>query len=128
MNPALTFDRGKAYGKRLHIAAGTAVRFEPGDCKTVTLVDIGGAKIVSGGNRLATGRVDLSRTDAIVADLVRQGFGHEPEPGALEVSVETSLSHEAYAAMFGPTTGDRVRLGDTALWIEVETDLVRRAN
>lgn len=124
-NAALTFDRGRAYGKRLHIPAGTAVRFEPGDCKTVTLVDIGGAKIISGGNRLATGKVDISRTDVIVAELVQKGFGHVPEPGAAEVSFRDSpLSHEAYAAMFGPTTGDRVRLGDTALWVEVERDLV----
>jgi len=33
-----------------------------------------------------------------------------------------TISREAYAEMFGPTTGDRVRLGDTSLWIEVEDD------
>lgn len=33
------------------------------------------------------------------------------------------MSREAYASMFGPTTGDRVRLGDTSLWVEVEKDL-----
>lgn len=120
----MTFDRGKAYGKRLHIAAGTAVRFEPGDCKTVTLVDFGGAKKLYGGNRLASGQVDLSRTDAIVADLVQKGYGYEPEPSTYEISVDTPLSHETYAAMFGPTMGDKVRLGDTALWVEVEKDLV----
>ena len=54
-NPALDFDRGKAYGKRLDIPAGTAVRFEPGENRTVDLVSIGGAQIVTGGNSLATG-------------------------------------------------------------------------
>ncbi|GJE96565.1 urease [Phanerochaete sordida] len=122
-NAALAFDRGKAYGKRLDIAAGTAIRFEPGDTKTVCLVNIGGGKIITGGNRLATGVVDLSRTDAIVADLVRKGFGHVPEPGVTELSVDNTISREAYVAMFGPTVGDRVRLGDTALWIQVERDL-----
>ena len=55
---------------------------------------------------------------------MRKGFGHVPEPGALEVSADTTISREAYVAMFGPTVGDRVRLGDTALWIQVERDLV----
>lgn len=54
-NLALDFDRGKAYGKRLDIPAGTAVRFEPGDSKTVDLVSIGGAQIITGGNGIATG-------------------------------------------------------------------------
>ncbi|RPD61134.1 urease [Lentinus tigrinus ALCF2SS1-7] len=121
-NPALVFDRGKAYGKRLDIAAGTAVRFEPGDTKTVTLCAIAGAKIITGGNRLASGVVDLSRTDEIVRNLVQKGFGYTPEPGALEVSEDTDIGRDAYVAMFGPTVGDRVRLGDTALWIEVERD------
>ena len=35
----------------------------------------------------------------------------------------TKISRQAYAEMFGPTTGDRVRLADTELWIEVERDL-----
>ncbi|KAI0649303.1 urease [Trametes meyenii] len=121
-NPALVFDRGKAYGKRLDIAAGTAVRFEPGDSKTVTLCEIAGAKIVSGGNGLATGVVDLSRTADIVRNLVQKGFGHVPQPGALEVHEDTDIGRDAYVAMFGPTVGDRVRLGDSALWIEVERD------
>ncbi|KAF8199728.1 urease [Pholiota molesta] len=121
-NPSLSFDRGKAYGKRLDIAAGTAVRFEPGDVKTVTLVDIAGAKIISGGNNLASGVVDYSRTADIVAGLIQKGFAHVPEPGALEVAEDTDIGREAYISMYGPTVGDRVRLGDTALWVEVEHD------
>ncbi|KAH9945282.1 urease [Epithele typhae] len=122
-NKALIFDRGKAYGKRLDIAAGTAVRFEPGDTKTVTLCAIAGAKLITGGNRLATGVFDPARTDQIVTALVQKGFGHTPEPGALEVSEDTDIGREAYVAMFGPTVGDRVKLGDTALWVVVERDM-----
>lgn len=121
-NGALRFDRCKAYGKRLDIPAGTAVRFEPGDTKKVTLVEIGGAKVISGGNRLASGPLDLDRADEIVNGLVAKAFGHIPEPGALEVDVDTTISREVYISMFGPTVGDRVRLGDTPLWIEVEQD------
>ncbi|HEX8323110.1 MAG TPA: urease subunit beta [Tepidisphaeraceae bacterium] len=52
-NPQLQFDRTAAAGKRLDIPAGTAVRFEPGERKTVTLVGIAGNKRVTGGNRFA---------------------------------------------------------------------------
>jgi urease len=45
---------------------------------------------------------------------LQRGFAHVPELGALQVS------RDAYIAMYGPTVGDRVRLGDTSLWIEVE--------
>jgi urease subunit beta len=47
-NPALVFDRAAARGLRLDIAAGTAVRFEPGQSRTVTLVPFGGARKVFG--------------------------------------------------------------------------------
>jgi len=57
-NRALMFDRAAAYGRRLDIPAGTAVRFEPGESKTVWLVEIAGAKVVRGGNRFAEGPVN----------------------------------------------------------------------
>ena len=47
-NPALRFDRALARGQRLDIAAGTAVRFEPGQTRDVTLVPFRGARIVQG--------------------------------------------------------------------------------
>ncbi len=47
-NPALKFDRKKARGMRLDIAAGTAVRFEPGQSREVTLVALGGKRMVYG--------------------------------------------------------------------------------
>jgi urease subunit gamma/beta len=52
-NRALTFDRKAAYGMRLDIPAGTAVRFEPGETKTVSLVAIAGTKTIKGGNNFA---------------------------------------------------------------------------
>ncbi|EJU04564.1 urease [Dacryopinax primogenitus] len=121
-NPQLSFDRAKAYGKRLDIPAGTAVRFEPGDVKTVTLVPIAGNQVITGGNRLASGTVDLDRTDEIVRNLIQKGFAHVPEPTAWIGAEVKEVSREVYAGMFGPTIGDRVRLGDTSLWIEVEED------
>jgi len=48
VNPALSFDRVAARGMRLDIAAGTAVRFEPGQKRDVTLVPIGGARRIFG--------------------------------------------------------------------------------
>lgn len=55
VNSALRFDRESAFNMRLNIPAGTAVRFEPGEEKPVTLVEIGGAKRVFGGNRASEG-------------------------------------------------------------------------
>ena len=76
-NASLRFDRGQAYGKRLDIPAGTAVRFEPGETKSVKLVDIAGNKIIRGGNNLARGPVsDAGRAQAM--ERVRaQGFATE---------------------------------------------------
>jgi urease len=88
------------------------------------LCSIGGAKIISGGNGNATGPVDLKRTDEIIQRLIQRGFGHVPEPGAVEIHEAMDIGRESYISMFGPTTGDRVRLGDTSLWIEIEHDAV----
>ena len=57
VNPALMFDRQQAFGKRLAIAAGTAVRFEPGDQKTVKLVSFGGSKRIYGHRGEAQGEL-----------------------------------------------------------------------
>lgn len=58
VNSALTFDRAKARGTRLDIPAGTAVRFEPGDEKEVTLVPFVGSRQVYGLNGLINGPLD----------------------------------------------------------------------
>ena len=54
-NAALSFDRGAARGQRLDIAAGTAVRFEPGQSREVRLVPFGGARVVYGFNQKVMG-------------------------------------------------------------------------
>jgi len=54
-NRALRFDRAAAFGMRLNVPAGTAVRFEPGDEKRVTLVELAGARKVFGLNALTEG-------------------------------------------------------------------------
>lgn len=58
VNKALEFDRKAAFGKRLDIPAGTAVRFEPGEKKMVELIDIGGKRIGAGLNDLTQGSFD----------------------------------------------------------------------
>lgn len=58
MNKDLEFDRRAAYGMRLDIPAGTAVRFEPGEKKTVHLIPIGGNRIGYGLNGLINGKMD----------------------------------------------------------------------
>ena len=57
VNRALRFDRAAAFGFRLDIPAGTAVRFEPGEEKEVTLVTLGGQRHVLGLNALTDGEV-----------------------------------------------------------------------
>ena len=73
VNRAMEFDRTKAYGKRLDIAAGTAVRFEPGEEKVVSLIDFGGDRIVQGFNNLVDGKLDA--------------------PGASEKALEKAIAH-----------------------------------
>ena len=58
VNRALGFDRAAAYGMRLNIAAGTAVRFEPGEEKEVELTEFGGARVIHGCNGLVQGALD----------------------------------------------------------------------
>ena len=60
-NRALEFDRRAGYGRRLDIPAGTAIRFEPGETRTVTLVPIAGRRIVRGGNAWESGPVTDDR-------------------------------------------------------------------
>lgn len=60
-NPALQFDREKAYGKRLDIPAGAAVRFEPGDEKEIQLVEYRGNRKIYGFHGDVNGPIDESR-------------------------------------------------------------------
>lgn len=58
VNSALAFDRNQAYGKRLDVAAGTSVRFEPGSIKKINLIDFAGRRYMSGFNGLVEGFLD----------------------------------------------------------------------
>ena len=58
VNRALRFERSRAYGFRLNIPAGTSVRFEPGEERSVQLVALGGRRIVHGLNGLVNGALD----------------------------------------------------------------------
>ena len=74
-NRALRFDREKAYGFRLQVPAGTAVRFEPGEDKRVILVSISGNRVAYGINGLTHGRLDDPHVKAKALALARQqGF------------------------------------------------------
>jgi urease len=161
VNPRLSFDRRRAYGKHLDIPAGTslplpspyfspasvrsyliqlcldvgtAVRFEPGESKSVTLVAVGGNRIIRGGSNLGSGLVDESeeRWEELLRTLRASGFNHVEEPGALAIKEDRVVSRETCesddllsfllqrrwltrckrvvdASMYGPTAGDRVR-------------------
>jgi urease subunit beta len=66
-NDALTFARGSARGMRLNIAAGTAVRFEPGQTRTIELVDMAGGRAVYGFQGKVMGALDLAKKAAVKA-------------------------------------------------------------
>ena len=74
VNRALSFDRGQAFGMRLNVPAGTAVRFEPGDAKIVTLVDLAGAREVYGLNALTDGPAGAPRRAESVKRAADGGF------------------------------------------------------
>ena len=102
VNDALSFDREATKGYRLNILSGTAVRFEPGQAREVELVAIAGKQEIYGFAGRVMGAVDI------------------------KPSSETSqkrIDRRIHAEHFGPTTGDKVRLADTELWLEVEYDL-----
>lgn len=87
-NAALAFDRAAAFGMRLNVPAGTAVRFEPGDEQTVELVAIGGKRRAHGMNGLVNGSVDgdpaaaLSRARAAgFRDTGTDGDGDDRDDG-----------------------------------------------
>ena len=75
VNRALRFDRVGAYGCRLDIPAGTAVRFEPGGTRTVNLIPFAGARIVWGGQGFVNGPLDgAGAREAFAARLMERGF------------------------------------------------------
>jgi len=87
-NRALRFDRLVAYGLRLDIPAGTAVRFEPGDTRDVQLVPFAGRRVITGGHGLVGGALDRPGGREAFADAARaRGFELAPDaPGAPDAS------------------------------------------
>lgn len=75
VNRALEFERTIAYGMRLNIPAGTAVRFEPGEEKEAVLVEYAGARVVFGHNGLTCGALD----DAAVKNAALQKESAGPD-------------------------------------------------
>lgn len=75
VNAALSFDREVAFGMRLDVPAGTARRFEPGDEMAVSLVAIGGDRIMSGMNSLVDGPLDEDTKERALERAREAGFG-----------------------------------------------------
>ena len=71
-NSALEFDREQAYGMRLDIPAGTAVRFEPGESKDIALVAFAGEQIVYGGNARISGKLSEENKQAALRRLAEE--------------------------------------------------------
>ncbi|TDH24186.1 urease subunit beta [Segetibacter sp. 3557_3] len=74
VNRYLRFDREPAFGKRLNIAAGTAVRFEPGEEKEVELVEYGGLKQVHGFHNLVNGETGTQNKKDALQRLAERNF------------------------------------------------------
>ncbi|MGH3931578.1 MAG: urease subunit beta, partial [Pseudonocardiaceae bacterium] len=104
-NPALEMDRAAATGMRLAVPAGTSMRFEPGLERVVRIVPLGGTRTVPGL------RLDV-------------GDPSGAAPGAVSGGSWT-VERSRYAKLYGPTEGDRVRLADTDLLVEVTEDRCR---
>ncbi len=72
-NKALEFPRKESYGFHLNIAAGTSVRFEPGETKKVELTEYGGKRIVFGFSGLVNGSMEQNKSQALER-AKREGF------------------------------------------------------
>ncbi|KAK7093738.1 urease subunit alpha-like [Littorina saxatilis] len=120
-NKNLRFDRMASLGMRLNIQAGSAVRFEPGEAKTVNLVQIGGNKIIRGGNALCDGPLKDLKPMTVLQRVEAGGFGHVQQVTVQPGHAET-ITRLSYVHTYGPTVGDKVRLGDMSLFLEVERD------
>jgi urease subunit gamma/beta len=80
-NSFLKFDREKAYGCRLDIPAGTAVRFEPGESKTVQIIPVSGEQKIFGGNALIAGKASEENLQEALARAKEKQFLNEKMGG-----------------------------------------------
>ena len=111
VNDALSFDREPTRGFRLNIISGTAVRFEPGQSREVELVAYAGKQEVYGFAGRVMGEVHSDKVSESTTDK------------KVTATSQKRVNRRIYAEHFGPTTGDKVRLADTELWLQVEADL-----
>lgn len=125
-NKALEFDREKSLGFHLNISAGTSIRFEPGESKHVQLVEFGGTKTIYGFSGMVSGNLDEKRNDAI-KKLHENGFKNSLED-TTEEQGSLEIPRNRYVELFGPSKGDKVRLADTDLILEVEEDLIKHGD
>jgi urease subunit beta len=79
VNRELELDREKAFGRRLNIPAGTAVRFEPGEEKQVELVEFGGAKKIYGFNNLTNGSTKTKSKKKAMEQIGNRNFKDKTE-------------------------------------------------
>jgi urease subunit beta len=77
VNKSMQFERERAYGRRLDIPSGTAVRFEPGEEKEICLVEIGGKRFVAGFSNLVDGHLSEANKEKALTDINDRGFKNE---------------------------------------------------
>ncbi len=80
VNKQMEFDREKAFGMRLNIAAGTAVRFEPGEEKDIELVNFGGSKKIVGFNNLVNGEMNDQNKKQALKKAGNLNFKNKTDP------------------------------------------------
>ncbi|GJZ04939.1 urease isoform X1 [Tanacetum coccineum] len=101
---------------------------QPGDAKSVTLVRIGGNQVIRGGNAIADNFVNDANVKTATESVHARGFSNITDTSTSnDIIVDGSplackITSEAYANIYGPTVGDKIRLGDTDLFAEVEKD------
>ncbi|CAF1081980.1 unnamed protein product [Adineta ricciae] len=126
-NRHLAFDRTLAYGMRLNIPAGDILTFNPNEQKEVPLIPIGGQRIIHGGNGLFDGPVSDENLKKNQKNLRKNNFLHVDEKTSIEKAnsrqTKYPIPRDLYLGRYGPTTGDRILLGDTNLIIQIENDL-----
>jgi urease subunit beta len=90
VNKEMEFDRAKAFGRRLNIPAGTAVRFEPGEEKEVLLVELGGRRRAVGFNNLVDGETAGAGNGADGGGVLAAGIAGD---AALAAAMEKARKH-----------------------------------
>ncbi|GJY43728.1 urease isoform X1 [Tanacetum coccineum] len=86
----------------------------------VTLVRIGGNQVIRGGNAIADNFVNDANVKTVMESVHARGFGNSTDTNGSPLAYR--ITREAYANIYGPTVGDKIRLGDTDLFAEVEKD------